>query len=243
MKTMKMTAVLAGILLAGGMALAADVTTSADVNSAYVWRGITFNDGVVVQPSVNVAAGGFGLNVWGNVDVEDYDDTLDAGEFSEVDITMSYSHTFGPLSLSAGYIEYLFPTTETGGAEGTRELYLDASVKPSDGLSLGTALYYDIDEVEDYYLNPYLGYGMEVGKGLNLSFRAGAGYAGKDFATLYGGGDSGFFDYTLSMTLAYSIYDRVLLSGRLGYTDAIDDDVLPEQDVNLYGGAGIAVTF
>ncbi|HMA84159.1 MAG TPA: hypothetical protein VKN73_00520, partial [Desulfosalsimonadaceae bacterium] len=48
-----------------------------DVVSAYVWRGITFNDGLVVQPYVDVAAGnGFAINVWGNYDIDDYDNTL-----------------------------------------------------------------------------------------------------------------------------------------------------------------------
>ena len=77
-------------VLNAGSVFAADVTTAIDVNSAYVWRGITFNDGMVVQPSVDVAAGNFGLNVWGNLDADDYDDSLDSGEFSEIDLTLTY---------------------------------------------------------------------------------------------------------------------------------------------------------
>ncbi len=117
---------LAAVLMSAGNAFGADVTAAVDVNSAYVWRGITFNDGVVVQPSVDVAAGNFGFNVWGNLDVDDYDDTLDSGEFSEIDLTMTYAFEAGPVGLTAGYIEYLFPTTDVGGAEGTREIFLDA---------------------------------------------------------------------------------------------------------------------
>jgi len=239
-------AVMTGMLMMTGTAFGADATAAVDVNSAYVWRGITFNDGVVVQPSINVAAGnGFNLNVWGNLDVDDYDDKLDSGEFSEVDLTMSYTHQAGPVALTAGYIEYLFPTTEKTGAEGTREVYLDASVAPVDGLSLGLASYYDFDEVDDFYLNPYVGYGMELAPKLSMSLRAGAGYAGEDFAAAYGGEDSGFFDYTLSAGLTYAVMDNVSVSGRVAYTDAIDEDVLPEpsQDVNFYGGVGVAVVF
>jgi opacity protein-like surface antigen len=236
--------ILAGVLLASGTAFAADVTTAVDINSAYVWRGITFNDGLVVQPSVNVAAGnGFNLNVWGNLDVDDYDDALDSGEFSEVDLTMSYTHQAGPVALTAGYIEYLFPTTAAGGVEGTRELYLDISGAPADGFSVGLTSYYDFDEVDDFYLNPYIGYGMELMPKLSMSLRAGAGYAGEDFAAAYGGVDSGFFDYTLSAGLTYAAMDNVSLSGRVAYTDSIDDDVLVEQDTNFYGGIGMAVTF
>ena len=44
-----MGVLLSVMMLSAGTAAAADVTTAVDVNSAYVWRGITFNDGVVVQ--------------------------------------------------------------------------------------------------------------------------------------------------------------------------------------------------
>jgi opacity protein-like surface antigen len=156
---------------------------------------------------------------------------------------MSYTHQAGPVALTAGYIEYLFPTTAAGGVEGTRELYLDISGAPADGFSVGLTSYYDFDEVDDFYLNPYIGYGMELMPKLSMSLRAGAGYAGEDFAAAYGGVDSGFFDYTLSAGLTYAAMDNVSLSGRVAYTDSIDDDVLVEQDTNFYGGIGMAVTF
>lgn len=231
---------LAAVLMSAGTAFGADVTAAVDVNSAYVWRGITFNDGMVVQPSVDVAAGNFGFNVWGNIDADDYNDTLDSGEFSEVDLTLTYAIEAGPVGLTAGYIEYLFPTTEVGGAEGTREIFLDASIEPADGISTGITGYYDIDEVEDYYLNAYLGYGMSLDSGLGIDLGAAVGYAGDDAAP---GGESGFQEYTLTVGLSYAINDMVSVSGTLGYTDAVDDDVLPEQDVDVFGGAGIAFAF
>lgn len=228
------------MLMSTGVALAADVTAAVDVNSAYVWRGITFNDGVVVQPSIDVAAGNFGINVWGNLDADDYDDTLDSGEFSEIDLTMTYGIEAGPVGLTAGYIEYLFPTTEAGGALGTREVFLDASLAPADGISTGITAYYDFDEVEDYYLNVYMGYGMAMDSGLSIDFGASAGYAGDDVSA---DGNAGFHEYTLTLGMGYEISEMISVSATLGYTDAIDDDVLPEQDVDVFGGAGVAFAF
>ena len=190
--------ILAAMVMSAGTAFGADVTAAVDVSSAYVWRGITFNDGVVVQPSVDVAAGNFGFNVWGNLDVDDYDDTLDSGEFSEIDLTLTYAIEAGPVGLTAGYIEYLFPTTEVGGAEGTREVFLDVSLEPADGISTGITGYYDFDEVEDYYLNAYIGYGMSLDSGLGIDLGASAGYAGEDAAA---GGESGFHEYTITLGL------------------------------------------
>ena len=115
-------------------ASAADATAGADVVSAYVWRGITFNDGLVVQPYVDVAAGnGFAINVWGNYDIDDYDNTLDENEFSEVDLTLSYALPIEPVDITIGHIEYLFPT----GGSGTSEVFLSAYINPAGGLSAG----------------------------------------------------------------------------------------------------------
>ena len=240
---------LAAILMSAGTAFGADATAAVDVNSAYVWRGITFNDGLVVQPSMDVTAGDFGFNVWGNLDVDDYDDTLDKGEFSEIDLTLTYALQAGPVGLTAGYIEYLFPTTEDGGAEGTREFFLDAGLEPVDGLSTGITGYYDCHAIQDYYLNAYVGYGISLDSGLSIDCGAAVGYAGEDFAKAYGGTDSGFYDYTLTLGLGYDINDMISVSATVGYTDAIDDDVLPDvddgggQDVNFFGGAGVAIAF
>ena len=88
----KIVLVVAMIFLAGlasTPAMAAEATAALDINSAYVWRGQTFNDGVVLQPSIDVAAeNGLGINVWGNYDIGDYNNTLDEDEFSEIDLTV-----------------------------------------------------------------------------------------------------------------------------------------------------------
>lgn len=237
---------LAVFLWSAGTAAGADVTIEAELNSAYVWRGITFNDGMVVQPSVDVAVGNFGLNVWGNLDIGDYDDTLDSGEFSEIDLTLTYGFDAGPVGLTAGYIEYLFPTTETGGAPGTREVFLDLGITPAEGIATGITGYYDFDEVEDYYLNVYINYGVLLDSGLGIDCSASAGYVGSDASA---SGDAGFHEYTLTLGMGYDITDMIAVSAAIGYTDAIDDDVLPDveagggQDVNFFGGAGIAFAF
>lgn len=229
------------VMLTAGTAVAAEVSGGVDLYSAYVWRGITFNDGLVVQPSMDVTAGGFNFNVWGNFDIDDYDNSLDDGEFSEIDLTLSYTVEAGPLSITGGYIEYLFPTTDVGGAPGTREIFVDLSGEPADGFILGATAYYDIDEVEDYYLTPYVGYSLAINDEVSLDFGASCGYAGEDFAL---GGESGFHEYTFYLGAGYQM-DSVSLSALLGYTDTMDKDVLPEDaaDVNFFGGIGLSYNF
>ena len=224
-----------------GSAVAADATTGADVASAYVWRGITFNDGVVVQPYVDVAAeNGIAINVWGNYDIDDYDDTLDENDFSEVDLTLSYALPIEPVDITIGHIEYLFPT----GGSGTSEVFLSAYVSPVEGFSVGIDAYYDYDEVEDYYVSAGIGYDAEFENGLGLGAFASAGYAGEDFAEINSGGiDGGFHEYTFSVSASYPVTETVGVSAFVAYTDTFDEDVLPEQDVDVFGGGGLSWSF
>lgn len=220
-----------------GTATGAEVTAGADVVSAYVWRGITFNEGLVVQPYVDVAAAnGFAINVWGNYDIDDYDNTLDDNEFSEIDLTLSYGFSLEPVDITVGHIEYLFPN---GGA-GTSEIFLSAYVSLFDNISAGIEAYYDYDEVDDYYVTASLAYDVALDSGLGLGAAASAGYAGGDFTI---GPDKGFHEYTLSANASYPIADTIDLSAFIAYTDTFDEDVLPEQDVDLFGGGGFSWSF
>ncbi len=238
---------LAGVFLAYGWARgagAADVKVGSALSSAYVWRGITFNDGLVFQPSIDVGNGGFGLNVWGNMDLDDYGDQLDSGQFSEIDLTLSYSFDVDPVSVSLGYIEYLFPQTDEGGALGTREIYLSLGMDIIENLSAGLKGYYDFDEVEDYYINFSLNYNIPLIEPVSIDLAAAAGYAGDEYAA---DGDAGFFDYLLTLGVNYAISESLSLTASVNYTDAFDDDKLPDgdfaQDVNTFGVLSVSYSF
>jgi uncharacterized protein (TIGR02001 family) len=229
-------------------AVAADVSVASALNSAYVWRGITLNDGVVFQPSVDVSKGGFGLNVWGNMDLDDYNDQLDSGQFSEIDLTLRYSFDVDPVNISLGYIEYLYPATDAGGLLGTREVYLSLGMDIIENLSAGLNCYYDFDEIEDYYLNFSLGYNIPLNDVVGLDLKAAAGYAGKEYAKLYGKDDkAGFFDYLLTLGVNYTISESLSLTASVNYTDAFDKDTLANgdfaQDVNTFGGINVSYSF
>ena len=107
-----------------------EASAGADLASAYVWRGLTFNDGTVFQPWMDIAKGGFNCDVWVNYDIGDYDGTLNKAEYSEIDLTLSYSFNLKMVGLTAGIIEYTFP----GGGPGTTEVFVDSSIEPIEGL-------------------------------------------------------------------------------------------------------------
>ena len=219
--------------------LAADASVAVDAMSAYVWRGLTFNDGIVLQPSIDVTSGGFGINVWSNMDVDDYNGAVEEGEFSEVDLTASYSFSAGPVDAGIGIIEYLFPA----GGSSTTELYASAGMDIVGGLSAAATLYYDIDQVEDYYATFGLSYGFDLSDSLSMGFSGDIAYAGEDFAMAYGGGtEAGLFNYVVGFSLDFAASEDLSIGISATYTDSLDDDVLADEsvDTKFYGGISIA---
>lgn len=244
MKRVFCTAAMAAIAACGvaSQASAATAVAALDANSAYVWRGLTFNDGFVLQPSMDVSANGFAFNVWGNFDVDDYDGAVDDGEFSEVDLTASYAFKLGKVDASLGVIEYLFPA----GADATTELFAGLAYDLGAGFVVSTKLYYDVDQVSDMYVTAGLAYSYSLNDKTTLGASGMISYAGEDFAEFYAGGtDSGFFNYTLTASIKYMVTDAFSVGANVNYTDGMDDDVLPSEtvDTTVYGGVSLAYTF
>ena len=102
--------------LTAGVASAADVSVGVDFASAYVFRGVTFNDGLVAQPYGEISGfpipeeyGSLAIGTWANFDIGDYGNTLEKNEFSEIDYYLSYTLPITALDVSVGYTEYTFP--------------------------------------------------------------------------------------------------------------------------------------
>jgi hypothetical protein len=245
MKRILIPVIALAIVLASGTAWAADATAALDLNSAYIWRGITVNDGLVAQPSMNVAKSGLNFNVWGNFDLSDYDGAVDKNNFSEVDLTLSYAHTFNQLTVGAGVIEYLFPATPTTNLNGTREVYASLSHPIIGGLSAGLNVYYDVDELHGYYSDLSLTYGMDLAENLSLSASGKVAYASKEWAVGYGGEEAGWHDYNLRLALTYAVSEALSLGANINYADTMDTKALPDAlaKTNLYGGVNVSYSF
>ncbi|HUV13221.1 MAG TPA: hypothetical protein VMY18_06235, partial [Acidobacteriota bacterium] len=130
--------------------------------SNYIWRGQRLTNDWSLQPSGTLGIGDFSINFWGNLDLTAVNegDSLylpenpDAppgggnaglrGQFSEVDITMSYALYAGPASFDLGTIIYTFPN-RSASLPTTVELYGGFSL---DNLPLAPAatLFVDLNE-------------------------------------------------------------------------------------------------
>lgn len=236
-------------LVAGSAATQAHAATAVaalDANSAYVWRGMTLNNGFVLQPSMDVSQGGFAFNVWGNYDVDDYNGTLNENRFSEVDLTGTYTHKIGSVDASVGVIHYLFPEAKEGADTHTTELFVGLAYDLGAGFNISTKFYYDIDAVSDYFVTAGLGYTYDLNPQTALGLSGMISYAGEDFTAYYvGGTDSGFFNYTLTASVKYKVNDAFSIGANVNLTDNLDSKAMPDEAVhtNVYGGLNLSYTF
>lgn len=236
---MKKTLIVSLILITAAASMAAEskVSLSADLASAYVFRGSTFNDGAVIQPGLEVSGLPVTIGVWGNLDLDDYGESLDDGQFSEIDIYASYDLPldFDPVGISVGYCEYAYPS---GGGEADREISLSAALDTV--LAPSIAVNYGVDGGidENFYVELGVEHGIDLSDSVSLSLGAALGYLDPEE------GESGFSHADISASLSYGI-----MSAGVTYIAQIDDEVLVDveeegsYDVDIVGTLGIAYEF
>ena len=226
MKKIMITTIAAG-LIAG--AATGEVTSTFDFASAYVFRGYTFNDGLVFQPGLE--ATGFGLpeaygavtlGAWANMDLNEYLPSRSTSEFSEIDLYFSYSlPTFVEgLDLFVGYTDYTYPNL-VGSSE--KEANIGAGYEVA-GVGFGLTAYEGIGGAinGNLYIEGTAGYGFDFTEEFSGAVDASIGFYD------YDDGESGFNDYSLGASLAYLLGEVWSAGFSLTYIGQGDDAVLPD---------------
>jgi hypothetical protein len=188
------TGVLASAVLSFPPVAGAQVVLTSDAGAfnAYVWRGVTLTNQVVLQPDAYLAipAGGGSLilGAWGNIDAGQYDDPVnDLSEgggtssfnATEVDLWAEYGRGLSPhLSGTLGGILYLFPNDAglTNAVNRTVEIYgkLQATGVP---LTPKLSAWYDVDKVDGLYLEGSVAQPITAIPGFPVTLGALAGFS------------------------------------------------------------------
>jgi uncharacterized protein (TIGR02001 family) len=138
--------------------------------SQYIFRGYELSkDSVVIQPSLTVGYRGFEATLWGNLDTNDKYTKANKANWNETDLTLSYTHEFGPVKLSGGYIYYAFE-----GADDSQELFL--KIGGNFLLSPTLAIYQEIANYPGTYLNLGISHSFNLTKEITLDLGASIGY-------------------------------------------------------------------
>jgi uncharacterized protein (TIGR02001 family) len=220
MKIMKKfvgAAMLAGAALAGTAGVAnAEGSFSGNINfvSDYVFRGLSqTNSGAAVQGGMDYTNGIFYAGAWGsNVDFQGYEGSM------ELDGYFGVTPTTGPISWNLGVIGYFYPGATDSNKWDYYELKVAPSIKLTDALTVGAAVYYSPDAFGD-------------GTDESWDYEGTAGYAFSDafsVSATYGALNQAFEGGAGDQSYSYwSVGGSYMLSGfKLGltYTDTSGAD-------------------
>jgi len=111
-----------------------------DVNSHYVWRGIAFSRGMVVNPSLTFARGELSLNLWANLDR----DLRQQHALNEVDWTLGWSRSLLGVDVKPSAMLYTYPET---GLPGTVELMIELDRTLAGPVSTFTRQSVDVKQI------------------------------------------------------------------------------------------------
>jgi hypothetical protein len=167
-----------------------------DGNSRYVWRGLAWSEGPVLQPSAWVSLAGFTLTSWANFAFREGD--APAG-FNELDFTLDYSRDVFNLTVNPSFSVYLYPNQADAPPTGELALALSYPVGPvslftdhsvdliaTPGAYFGDAgLSYETEFIPNLTAeaSAYAGWGSAVFNDANIGVnRAALNVAGTDLA-------------------------------------------------------------
>lgn len=219
---------------------AISVSTSIDVVSDYVFRGVSLAD-TAIQPGVEMAIGDFSAGAWFSTGIGDT--SILAGD--ELDVYMSYGFSVSEkVSASVGATYYHYPQggglfETNGGAAGTYEV--SAGIGFDMALSPSVTAYYDFT-LEAFTLEGGIEHSLPAGQNTSLDLGLTAGLVD---------GDGFSYEYAqASASLGYAFTDDV--SAYVGANFALSSESTLNykkilagggEDNLFFFGAGIAAGF
>ena len=202
------------------------IEASMDVLSDYVWRGMICNGNPVWQPSVTLGydAGDLGAvsaNVWQSYDLTYKRGTSNTSRRScglqEVDYTLAYANSIGPVGLEAGHVWYTFPNNN---GHSDQELYATVSYKNDIATPTASAYWNYSDSAGTDVSAVYFSFGLSrdfnpIDK-LTLTPKAEIGFG--DHAYTDSSGGTELTDQTIGFSASYAITEWFSVGAQINYT-------------------------
>lgn len=177
--------------------------------------------------SVNETPNGRGGNGYNN------------GKYTELDLYLSYAHSFGPVTLTGGYIFYLFPETAVDQNSYTHEANIGISTSVIPYVTPSLTYYYDFSLFQGGYLEfklassfPLLGGKFSIDPYALVSY---------DFE--YNSTTNDWNHFQAGVNIPYHITPNVTISGYAAIAVALDALDGIANDHEVFGGGKIVFSF
>ncbi len=153
-----------------------------DFNSRYVWHGLAWSEGAVVQPSAWVSAFNFTFSVWNNFVLGN---EANQGQFNEVDLTLAYDWAWRKLGAKPALQLWLYPNQPGVPATGQASMELSYPVGP---FRFFTSHALDISAYPGAYYGDFgLSFERELSPNLSMSTSLGLAFASSKYNDAYVG--------------------------------------------------------
>lgn len=244
---------------------------AASILSAYIWRGQELTrHSAVIQPSVTASYKGFTANVWGNLDTRPYGaaDQKYSSNFTETDVTLSYSRAFGIVQAGAGYIYYSLAAAAPGGADLLDSQEVFVSLGLNTILTPTLTVYKEVDHYRQWYATLGVSHTFALHEKVGLKLAATASYLLSTDETTYAKYDSdslattdkfnNFHDGIFMVSLPLVVYKSLSVIPTVSYVFPLSNDARYEMRARglqgtanpsdrdsayLYGGVTLSFTF
>jgi len=245
---------------------------AASILSAYIWRGQELSrHSAVIQPSATVTYQGFSANIWGNLDTKPYaaGNEKYSSNYTETDVTLSYSHKVGIFQLGGGYIYYALASLAPGGVDplDSQELFVSAGL---DTILMPTLMVYkEIDHYHQWYVTLGISHTFSLHEKVGLKLAGNVSYLLSTDENTYPKYNSNciatadkfnnFHDGSISVSLPLNVVSTLTVTPTLSYVFPLSEDAKYEMRARglqsastpsdkdsssfLYGGFTISFAF
>jgi hypothetical protein len=216
----------------------------ADYNARYIWRGIAYSNGTVLQPSLGVSYKDFYVWVWGNYDLSYGSLDEEFRRFNEVDFNISYTYEWNRLTIEPSLLSYFYPRQDDAPTT------VECSVKLSYNLgliSIFTNQTVDVVEYDGAYFAD-LGFAYERDLGDKFLFEADTslGFGSDRFNEAYLEiSENALNLYALNLSLTYQLTEAFSIRPHLEFTVILDDELRDQvgDSAVLNGGLSVELDF
>ncbi|HEY3382537.1 MAG TPA: hypothetical protein VGK32_12255 [Vicinamibacterales bacterium] len=195
--------------------------------SAFVWRGFLLGSDPAFQPSVWAKVGPLTITSWSNSHVRSASGVI----YTEHDLIIDYSREVRGVTLSVGWINYMFPRQASG--RYSNEFYVAAAA--GGYFAPKAQVYHDVNEGSGTYAT--IGISHEYGLGstkVSLTPGVSVGYNHHQWTER-----TGFSDITTGLALVVPTpIPHCALQAFLNYSHGLDTAVFQRQ---VYGGVTLSV--
>ncbi|KAF0140402.1 MAG: hypothetical protein FD122_2516 [Stygiobacter sp.] len=174
------------------------------VANKYAWRGILYDQGFVIQPTLGVEYKNWTLQLWGNIAAVEEDGFA---KNHELDYLLQYTFEFGDLTLSPFLQLYTYPDKDEDSA---LELSLACDYNMG-AFTISSILSRDIKLGIPYLFGDHcISFEKELNEKLILNTSAGFGWGTEKFNLYYVGiGKSAVNYFFASASLSYFLNDKI----------------------------------